>query len=120
MLSINSGANNSNQNFEFGNINSIQNTRQIYTSIDYKWHVLEGTNLQFGVSHNYHRNTFKDSIPTYYYALSPSSPNYFSDSSIYNNSSDRVNFKKTGLLLKSFTPCCNFVFPQIKKQHEQR
>lgn len=85
MLSVNSGANNSNQSFEFGNINSIQNTRQIYTSIDYKWHVLEGTNLQFGVSHDYHRNTFKDSIPTYYYALSPSSPNYFSDSSIYNN-----------------------------------
>ena len=85
ILSINSGTNNSKQSFVFGNINSIQKTNQIYTSIDYKMHLLENTNLQFGVSHDYQQNKFKDSIPIYYYALSPSSQNYFSETAIHNH-----------------------------------
>ena len=85
ILSLNSGTNNSKQDYEFGNTNSTQKTSHIYTSIDYKWHLLESTNLQFGVSHDYHRNKFKDNIPTYYYALSPSSPNYFLETPIYNH-----------------------------------
>jgi hypothetical protein len=85
ILSINSGVNHSKQVFEFGNIHSGQTTNQVYTSIDYKWHQPENFNLQFGMSHDYHRNSFTDSIPVYYYALSPGSPNYFSDSSIHNH-----------------------------------
>lgn len=85
VLSINSGINNSTENYEFGNLDSEQNTRQVYTSIDYKWHILETTNLQFGVSHDYHQNKFKDSVPTFYYALSPTSPGYFSKTNIDNH-----------------------------------
>lgn len=85
IFSINSGTSKSKQSFAFGNTKSDQQTSQIYTSIDYKWHLLENTKLQLGVSHDYHRHTFKDSIPTHYYALSPTSPNYFSKASIYNH-----------------------------------
>jgi hypothetical protein len=85
VFSINKGTNNSKQSFEFGNIKSNQKTSQIYTSIDYKWYLLENTNIQFGVSHDFHRNNFKDSIPTFYYALLPSSPNHFLETSIYNH-----------------------------------
>ncbi|MFV0266754.1 MAG: TonB-dependent receptor [Draconibacterium sp.] len=85
ILSISSGANKSKQVFEFGNIHSVQTTNQVYTSIDYKWHQPEKFNLQFGLSHDYHRNSFTDSIPVYYYALSPGSPSYFSDTSIHNH-----------------------------------
>ncbi len=85
VLSVNSGTNNSRQHFSFGNMYSEQTTKQIYTSIDYKWHLLENTNLQFGVSHDYHKNKFNDSIPTYYYALSPNSNNYFESKSIHNH-----------------------------------
>ncbi len=85
ILSINSGTNNSKQHFSFGNIKSEQKTSQIYTSVDYKWHLLENTNIQFGISHDFHRNKFKDSIPTYYYVLSPNSPNNYSETSIFNH-----------------------------------
>jgi hypothetical protein len=85
VISINIGTNTSKQHFKFGNIYSEQKTSQIYTSIDYKWHVLENTNLQFGISHDFNRDKFNDSIPTYYYALSPNSPNYFKHSSIHNH-----------------------------------
>jgi len=85
VLSINSGTNNSKQHFSFGNIKSEQKTNQIYSSIDYKWHLLESMNIQFGISHDFHRNKFKDSIPTYYYSLSSNSPNYYSETSIDNH-----------------------------------
>ena len=85
VLSINSGTNNSTRNDNFGNIFSNQNTNQVYTSVDYKWFLLENTDLQFGVSHDFNQHKFSDSIPVFYYALSPSSPNYFSESSIHNH-----------------------------------
>ncbi|MFO7827405.1 MAG: TonB-dependent receptor [Bacteroidales bacterium] len=85
ILSVNSGTNNTNQHFDFGNIHSEQQVSQVYSSIDYKWHLLENTRLQFGASHDYHSNKFNDSIPSFYYALSPGSPNYFSETSIYNH-----------------------------------
>lgn len=77
ILSINSGTNNSVQSFDFGNINSNQTIRQVYSSVEYKRPILKSMHLQFGVSHDYHQNRFKDSIPTFYYALSPSSPSSF-------------------------------------------
>jgi len=84
VLSVNNGTNNSNQEFNFGNITSVAKINQTYTSLDYKWRVMESTNLQFGVSHDFHQHKFKDSIPIYFYALSPSSPTNFSETSIYN------------------------------------
>ena len=85
VLNINNGTNNSKQHYGFGNMYSAQTTSQVYTSIDYKWYLMESTDLQFGVSHDFHRNEFNDSIPVYYYALSSESPNYPETVSIHNH-----------------------------------
>tara|TARA_B100000768_G_C11283481_1_gene380256 strand:+ start:4299 stop:6449 length:2151 start_codon:yes stop_codon:yes gene_type:complete len=85
IISLNSGINTSTQNTAFGTINSESKASQIYTSLNFKWFVLESTDIQFGISHDVHRNKFNDSIPLYYYAQSPGSPNYCSDTSISNH-----------------------------------
>lgn len=84
VLSINSGINYSKQSFEFGNLNSKQKTNQIYASLDYKKPLSENLDLQLGVSYDYQFQNFKDSIPTYFYAQSTSSPNIYSKTSIDN------------------------------------
>ena len=85
VLSINSGIDNSLKKFSFGDIASDSKTNQIFTSADYKWFLSENFTLQSGVSHDYQRVNFSDSIPVYYYALSPESPNYHTDTTISNN-----------------------------------
>jgi|SaaInlStandDraft_1057018.scaffolds.fasta_scaffold20722_2 hypothetical protein len=85
VLRVNNGINNSMRKFEFGNLNSKQNDKQIYTSIDYKWHFTDNMKLQFGISHDYHHHKFEDHIPLFYYALSPSSKTRFSETSIDNH-----------------------------------
>ncbi len=85
VLSLNSGASASNQRFSFGNIRSKNQTHQLFTSLNYKWLLSENTDVQLGVSHDYQRNNFNDSIPVYYYALSPNSPNYFTETGIANS-----------------------------------
>lgn len=85
VLSVNSGTNTSKQNFSFGSVKSENRINQVFSSIDYKWRLLEATNLQFGISHDFHQNKFKDSIPIYFYALSPTSPSNFSETSISNH-----------------------------------
>ena len=84
MLSINNGIDYSKQSFEFGNLNSKQKTNQVYSSVDYKKPLSENFDLQFGASYDHQSHKFKDSTPTYYYAQSPSSPNFYSETSIDN------------------------------------
>ncbi len=84
VLSLNSGANTSQQNFSFGNIKSNNQINRLFTSLNYNWFPVKNIDLQLGVSHDLHKNDFNDSIPVYYYALSPGSPNYYSETSISN------------------------------------
>jgi len=88
LLSLNLGANTSESSFSFGNIRSKNNINQLFGSINYKWLVLESLNFQFGVSYDYSGNIFNDSVPAYYYALSPSSPSFASDTVISNHFSE--------------------------------
>lgn len=85
VLSINSGIDNSLKNFSFGDLVSDNKTNQVFTSADYRWFISDKVTLQSGISHDYQRSKFNDSIPVYYYALSPESPNYHSDTTISNN-----------------------------------
>ena len=85
VLSINSGIDNSLKKFSFGDLVSDNKINQIFTSADYRWFISENVTLQSGISHDYQRSKFNDSIPVYYYALSPESPNYRSDTTIFNN-----------------------------------
>ncbi len=88
LLSINMGANTSKSTFGFGNISSKNRINQLYTSINYKWFVSDNFNLQFGVSSDYSENKFNDRIPVYFYALSPNSPSFKSDTAISNHFSE--------------------------------
>ncbi len=85
VFSFNNSINTSNQNFNFGNINSENKIDQVFNSLGYKLFFNENLDLQFGVSYNYQQNKFDDSTPTFFYALSPSSPSSNSETSISNN-----------------------------------
>ncbi len=85
VLSINSGIDYSLKKFSFGNIASDNKTNQVFTSADYRWFLSENFTLQSGISHDFQRSRFNDSIPAYYYALSPASPNYHTDTAIFNS-----------------------------------
>ncbi len=85
ILNINAGVDFSRQTYEFGNLDSKQHANQAYASINYKKPVQESIDLQFGASLDYQAQNFKDSIPVYYYAQSPGSPNYFSETSVDNS-----------------------------------
>jgi hypothetical protein len=85
VLSINSGIDNSLKNFSFGDLVSGNKINQVFTSADYRWFISDKITLQSGISNDYQRCEFNDSIPVYYYALSPESPNYRSDTAISNN-----------------------------------
>jgi hypothetical protein len=84
VLSVNNGIDNSLKKFSFGNIVSENQTNQVFTSADYRWFVSDNFTLQSGISLDYQRSIFNDSIPVYYYALSPKSPNFRADTTIFN------------------------------------
>lgn len=118
VLSINNGVNRSKSQYSFGNIKSDQEIRQVYTSVDYKWHLFEDANIQFGFSHDYNNNLFNDSIPVYYYALSPGSPNYLSDTSISNHSLEAYLYSNWNLNNKViFTSGIRSNYPNTDQDH---
>lgn len=84
VLSLNTGASASKQNFNFGNITSKNQTSQLFASLNYKWFLSKNADVQLGVSHDYQQAKFNDSIPVYYYALSPDAPAFFSETTIAN------------------------------------
>lgn len=85
VFSINSGINSTESKYYFGNIESQNKISQVYTSINYKWFILSNTNIQFGLSQDYQKCKFNGDSPVYYYALSPSSPNFNYDTTNSNN-----------------------------------
>lgn len=85
VLSINNGIDNSRKDFSFGNIISKNKINQLFISVDYRWFCSDKITLQTGISNDYHRSKFNDTIPAYYYALSPGSIKNASDSTILND-----------------------------------
>lgn len=85
VLSINNAASFSKQNIIYGNIDHNPKIYQVYSSIDYRQQLHDNMNLQFGVSYDYHQNKYCDSISSYFYTVSPNSPNFYFETSISNN-----------------------------------
>jgi|WetSurMetagenome_2_1015567.scaffolds.fasta_scaffold02707_7 hypothetical protein len=84
-ISFNAGTNFSSSDFRFGNISSEVNQRQIYLSLNYKYLFSEKLYFQTGLSNEYGKFDFKDQVPVFYYAMSPASPSFQSDSLLKNN-----------------------------------
>jgi len=87
-LSFNVGTNFSKSHFSFGNINSFGTQYQAYLSINYKYLISDKLNVQAGLSNEYGNLKFSDDIPIFYYALSPLSPSFHTDTTIKNNLSE--------------------------------
>lgn len=82
IININSGFNTSNSIFSMGNLNSDNDTRQLFHSVDYKYLGKKDDAIQVGISHDFHTNRFDNRTPTFYYAMDENDPSF---SSIINN-----------------------------------
>jgi hypothetical protein len=82
---LNMGTNFSNSRFTFGNMKSIGSQQQLYVSLNYKYSFSSKISLQAGISNEYGNYSYKDDIPLFYYALSPTSPSFHADTMFKNN-----------------------------------
>ena len=85
VLSFNNGADYSISNYDFGNVKSKDKNLQLYNSLNYRRNIYNNTSIQIGISHSYSNAVFKDSIPLFYFAFSPNSPNFYLDTILKNN-----------------------------------
>ena len=84
VLSFNNSINTSNQNFNFGNINSKNKIDQVFNSLSYKWLFKEDLDFQFGITYDHQQSKFNDTTPIFFYAQSPLSPSTDSETNISN------------------------------------
>jgi len=94
ILNLNSGYDISNSNYKYGIIKSSKRNNILYSSIDYKWFLHSNSVLQFGTSYTHSRYSFRDTIPKLYFLLTPESPNFSVDTSLYNNNFESYFFSK--------------------------
>lgn len=85
ILSLHTGVNISKQHLDYGNINSNKKVQQGYASLNFKSQVTENLNIQTGLSYDYHKNHFNDSIPQYYFAIAPEAPQEVANDKITNH-----------------------------------
>ena len=82
---LNQGTSFDQMNLKYGNANYNTNYKNFFTSINYKWFLLDNTDIQFGASHDYHHHIFKDTVPAFFYANAPTSPSFDREVKIKNN-----------------------------------
>jgi hypothetical protein len=84
-LSLNAGTNFSRSEFSFGNISSSVRQGQSYFSLNYKYLFSEKLYIQTGLSNEFGKFNFNSKVPVFYYAMSPVSPSFQSDTLLSNN-----------------------------------
>lgn len=82
---VNLGTDISSSDFHFGNIVSSVNQRKVYSSLNYKYLFSELLSMQAGLSSEIFEFSFDDEMPVFYYATSPASPTYKSDTTLLTN-----------------------------------
>jgi hypothetical protein len=93
-FSFNNGTNFSTSNFEFGNIANQQKERQIYTSIDSKIIISPNVSFQTGISHDYSKEIFSNTLPYYRYAIFPSDTTYSFINNTHNHNVEVYSYGK--------------------------
>ena len=73
-LNVNFGFNLESQDFLFGNTNSIQNTNQLFASVNHKTKIGSAIAHQTTISWDRFSTDFDDEVPEFFYALSAESP----------------------------------------------
>lgn len=94
ILSLNSGYDIASSNYKYGIIKSSKKNNISYTSIDYKWLLHSDIVLQFGTSYTHSRYSFRDTIPKFYFSLTPDSPYFSTDTTLSNNNLESYFFTK--------------------------
>ena len=89
---FNTGYDMTRSKFSFGNIYSDNEEQNIFASLNYKKFIRQNLDVQVGVDLNYNKSTFKDSVPIFTYALSPSSPNMWAYSDLLNKNIEAYSF----------------------------
>lgn len=74
-LSINNGTSFAKSNYVFGNIDQTHKEYQIFSSIDFKFPIIESLSVQTGISHDYIKHNYSGLVPILYLELKPDSPN---------------------------------------------
>ena len=75
-LKINSGYSYTDTQFKFGNYNTQQKERQMFFSIDNKLTVSSNIFLQFGISDDYSKQKFRNTLPADFQDIYQDSPVY--------------------------------------------
>lgn len=93
-FSINSGTNFSNSEYHYGNIKTNQTEYQIYTSVDSRLFFKIPLTIQTGLSHNYFNDNFTNTLPYYYYSISPLDSTYSFSHNKYNHNLEYYLYSK--------------------------
>ena len=84
-LSLNVGTNFSNSHYSFGNIKSINKQNQVYLSVNFKHIFRNNLSFQTGISNEKGNYSYNYDAPSIYYAMSPNSPIYHTDTVVSSN-----------------------------------
>ncbi len=76
VLKINTLADVSNQDYEFGSLVSNNKQQQFYASVDYKYLGFRKISLQVGGNYDYAKYVADTKAPIFFYALAPQTPTY--------------------------------------------
>lgn len=93
-LSINNGTNFLKSEYNYGNIKTNQTEHQIYTSVDSRVFFKIPLMVQAGVSHDYFDDSFANTLPYYYYSVSPLDSTYSFSHDKYNHNLEYYLYSK--------------------------
>ncbi len=93
-LSVNNGTNFLKSEYNYGNIKTNQTEQQIYTSVDSRVFFEIPLMIQTGFSHDYFDDNFANTLPYYYYSVSPLDSTYSFSHNQYNHNLEYYLYSK--------------------------
>ncbi len=93
-FSVNNGTNFLNSEYSYGNIKTSQTEQQIYTSVDSRLFFKIPLMIQTGFSHDYFADSFTNTLPYYYYSVSPVDSTYSFSHTKYNHNLEYYLYSK--------------------------
>lgn len=85
IFSLNTGISKTTPKMAYGNMSSKGSNSQLYSAFNYKKIVSHSIQIQSGLSYENNKYKLDDTVPIYYYALTPESPSYHTDEVEENN-----------------------------------
>lgn len=73
VLTANLGIDYSEQGYDYAALSSKDKANQMYASVNYKWFIAHGFDLQFGLTYDYQHHEFNGAVPAYRYDPPPTS-----------------------------------------------